>query len=657
MIPRPTPEVIERWGVLNEANHLMRDGEETPSAWVEAYAKVANGYLGKGLTSVSMTPGVAKEQLTAFYARLLARDQYLDAAALTWGFDRYDPRPYYSTMVFESIRRNQRCILMGCSSSGKTFNAGVYMLLDMDRDPSGTAIKLCSVSEDHLLGNLFAHCVDMWQSAVLHTFKAKTGTRYLGPETPAGVKNCGVACVLVPQDKDGRSSLKGYKVRPRRIAHPELGSLTRLRILIDEAQSAAGSVYNDFPSILAGGDEQHGSVRVVLCGNPTDRTSLMVEAATPPDGWSDEHMESGEYVWTSRTGWSVTRLDGLLSENITEGRDVFRAIIGQSGWDANLADGPNSAKHYWANRGYPPMSTGISTFLSVADVNDATASVHFIDRNPVTVAACDPSQLTTDNCIMAVGRYGLADGTYDENGDVRMFEDPSSETGVAPRYVLQVEQIIPFAVDKDATKVVAEVIRLCREQRIDPEFLAFDETINSIFVSLVDAELKGILKIKWSKKATDMPVVQDDATPASARFDNIITEMWWTTREWVKCGAMYFSPTLRGFDKIKTQLTTRRYNMSPTSRIIAEKKKAYKARSFQESPDEADAIIMLTMLVRQRHQVMPSAAGRRPVREPEYKTSRRGDSTTLRDVLIYAPQEHREPIVEMDFSLPTDGKY
>ena len=56
---------------------------------------------------------------------------------------------------------------------------------------------------------------------------------------------------------------------------------------------------------------------------------------------------------------------------------------------------------------------------------------------------------------------------------------------------------------------------------------------------------------------------------------------------------------------INNQLTARRYDPSKGGKIRVESKDKYKARNGNISPDEADSMIMLTMLVRQVSDTLP----------------------------------------------------
>jgi hypothetical protein len=75
--------------------------------------------------------------------------------------------------------------------------------------------------------------------------------------------------------------------------------------------------------------------------------------------------------------------------------------------------------------------------------------------------------------------------------------------------------------------------------------------------------------------------------------------MWYTAKQWMQSGNMFISPTLDDYKmgKLSQQLTTRKKKLI-TGKEAVESKDDWKARNKGKSPDEADATIQLTQLVK-----------------------------------------------------------
>ncbi len=206
---------------------------------------------------------------------------------------------------------------------------------------------------------------------------------------------------------------------------------------------------------------------------------------------------------------------------------------------------------------------------------------------------------------MAVGRWGLASGWKKQGGQFITFKDRLNVAQDKPRYVLQLDQIIPLEKHDDTVTMAEEIMGRCKMLGIQPHNLAIDKTGYGFgtwsHLNKVWGEIYGVA---WNEAATGGKIVSEDQAGASEQVDGVMSEMWWAMRRWLdpRCSAFLINPIIPP-QPIHTQLTSRRYKTGKNG-IKVEAKDEYKSRN-QNSPDEADAMVMLIHLVRHVSDVLP----------------------------------------------------
>jgi hypothetical protein len=118
--------------------------------------------------------------------------------------------------------------------------------------------------------------------------------------------------------------------------------------------------------------------------------------------------------------------------------------------------------------------------------------------------------------------------------------------------------------------------------------------------------------------------------------------MWWAFRRWLdpSCRAILINPIIPP-QPLHTQLTSRRYRTGAKG-IKVEAKEEYKSRN-QNSPDEADAVIMLVHMIRQTSDVIPGLVEHQ-INRPESGQS---------NIKLYSMKSYVN--VEADDSISIDG--
>lgn len=504
------------------------------------------------------------------------------------------------------IDGNHRFLLDDFTVTHNTYSAGAFMVLDWWRDPRYTTIKLAAVNEDHLKKNLFAHVVSLYKACAI---QLEDKVDFRESDLWMGIKEAGaefgISGIAFKQSQETSGQFKGYKAKPvRQKPHPQFGKMSRLRVLGDEGQNWPGGPFQDFNSITASvvGKEM---IKLVIAFNPESLSQLVVQKAEPEEGWAHSQVDT-MHDWESKQGWRVCRLDAAICENVVQKKIVYPGLQTYDGYMGYLKSGGDSSPAFFTfGRGFPPMLGSINTIIQPLWPQDARGEAIFIET-PTVFGAVDLAFMGIDSAQMAVGRWGLASGYRDANHNFIYFKDRLNVANNKPRHVLQIDSIMPMEKHSDTIKMAEEIIARCKNLGIKPENVAIDATGYGFGVGSHLVKVWGdTYNIAWAGKAGTGKILAEDTEGADKQVIGIMSEMWWTMRRWLDpvCRAVLINPIIPQ-QPINTQLTSRRYRHGKEGKIQVESKEEYKARN-QHSPDEVDAIIMLTLLVRKNSPILP----------------------------------------------------
>lgn len=573
----------------------------------DRFIEAANEVLEEmGHKPTCNTRANAARTLWAIFQHFLDGDNYLAAATLQWGPDMFNTEPESTVRVFRALDTGSLILLQGASSCSKTYAAGGYMMLDYLRDPYYTTVKLAAVNEDHLKKNLFAHVVTLYRALAIpapYEILVQDASLWMGIKDAGN--EFGISGIAFKQSQETSGQFKGYKYKPvRKKRHPKFGFMSRLRVLGDEGQNWPMGPFKDFNTLVA---SKSGTdfVKVAVAYNPESTSQHVVQIAEPEQGWNIDELDT-LYDWTSKAGWKVCRLDAALSENVKQKKVVYPGLQTYEGYLSYLkAGGDNSPNYLCFGRGFPPIIGTVNTIIPPAWPNEARGEVTFVET-PITCGAADLAFMGKDSAQLAVGRWGLASGYRDTMGRFHKFKDRLDVAKEKPRHVLQIDQILPMAKSDSTVTMAEEIMGRCRMLRITPEWLSVDKTGMGLGVHSHLVKVWGaVLGIAWNEKSTERKILAEDVEGADKQADGVMSEMWWAFRRWLspECRAIMINPIIPS-NPIHTQLTSRRYKHG-TKGIKVEQKEDYMARNGGNSPDEADALVMLVHVVRKNSDIIP----------------------------------------------------
>jgi hypothetical protein len=572
----------------------------------------------------------ANAVLSVFLQFLLDGQRYVDAAALLWSPTLFSGEPRSVKMIWDAVFTNVAVAVPGASSMGKSYDIGVFCYLDWRRDPYYTNIQIVGPTEDHLERNLFSHL------AKLHLNASIPGPGQLGQlalTLDSVQRDSGIFGLVVPTGKKAAGRLQGVKVIPRAKPHPQFGKMSRLRVVLEEAELIPVGIWEDTINILsnARGVEQF---KIMAPFNPKDRTCACAQRVEPKDGWDSVDIETSEQ-WLSKRGWWVVRLDAYKSENVIAGYEIFAGLQTKESMDTAIrnAGGVGTAGYYTFARGWYPTQGLDLVIIPPHIMADAYGTFEFIEA-PQPAGGVDVALEGGDNAIFAFGRIGKAIGWRKppmEGKQQPLLTFKNQFGHPVSREVLQLDQL--FTMPKGNTVMMAEEIkRICKGGYIRGGALGVDRAGNGAGVHdiLVSQGFPNAFGFNGSMSPTERKILEEDQQLPADEYANLLTEAWFSTGKLIEFGFLKISPAIPN-DPLVGELTGRQYPHAGKKKK-AESKKDYKSRGHK-SPDRADAVTILAMTARRLFTDIPAIGGKISAGAEDEPYEPRIGLTDRRDVL------------------------
>jgi len=467
--------------------------------------------------------------------------------------------------------------MCGGGSSGKSHSTGAYALVfamsglifKSDNEGGDTGVLIVSTTIEAAIRRIWKS-VSQFYGEMVRTSGGGVGRQAIfgkpRPQIRAAPKDLQHGLFVVPvaagDVQAGVNALKGF--------HPK-----RLLLIGDETDSISQAIVEVQDNLRVGTDE----FQAVWLGNLPSMFNPLGKLMEPSP--NTPVSEACGTEWDSTTGVHCLRFDGELSPNII-GEEKWRGLPRQRDIDATLQrnHGVKGQQYYIMVRGLPPPDGVDDTVLS-----EATLS-RFNVRSPVvwqgvttSFAALDPG-FGGDPCILKLFRRG-----NDTNGKLRILLTSTIE--------------IPIAADDAANPAEYQIAKraqeACATHQIAPDEFILDSTgIGRGTAAVLQREWsQSILVCNFAGAPTERPVSNEDTRPSSEAYDRLVTELWFSIREFVS------ADMLRGLDLDSCrELTQRRFELKGR-RLSVEKKEDMKGRGVP-SPNHADAIALAIELLRRK---------------------------------------------------------
>lgn len=587
----PPVDPPHRAHVIELRKLLSAEGPHPENNIVEAGIYVIQTVAKTKPKSVTVTKEKANQALLLYAQHILSKGDYLYAAKLVWGDELFTADPASVKMIWDELPNVSELMIMGAGSMGKSYSMAVWFLLDWIRDPTMTCIKVLSSTETHAKRNVFAHIKNLHASAAfILPGERKEKSIQVGDDDKQGIH-----LMTVPAGDEGKGRLRGFHPVPRGTIHAQFGKLSRIRVILDEAEEIPEGVWEELKNILITRDGvEH--VKAASATNPKDRNSKFGVICEPADGWASVNIETSE-KWWAKSGARVIRLDGAKCENVVQRKLIYPGLITWEGFKTYLSLGDTSPEYYTMARGWFPEQ-GLHINVIPLDFVDRCKGMFIFQGKVTYCVSVDLAFEGGDAAPMTIGRFGLCLGWTPEGKTPIMFEKP--------RYGLQLEQqveLIKSSSDPNETPtpfITGQIKKACKNLSIPAAWVILDRTGNGTGVYDLARMQIGheVMGLHWGEAATDKRILEDDSLKASEQYDGVVTELFFAFRKFMEFDYVKFGPMLR-MDRLARELTNRRYKPGRGETVRVESKKDYKTRG-EDSPDHADSAIMLVHLVRMR---------------------------------------------------------
>lgn len=590
---------------LNEVNAILREGMEREDEyrWIQAAEMIMAFVDMKGAIR---SPNAGKKIVEDFIFSFLNKGDYLSAATLLFGRDKFDARPRSTHECFRVVKDNARCAIVGASSMGKSFNIAFYLLMDYLVDMKFTKVRMGAVNQEHLKANLFSDLVDAIESSILDLqLETTLTTLEIRPKGITGANHI-IKGVTFPQgDERPTGRFKSLKPTRRPTPSEKWGPMGRVRVFLDEASNMSRGPLLDLasPSASMSGTER---VKLIMAFNPEDVSHWTGQECEPVEGWERIDPDT-TFEWVSKKGWTVLRLDAMNSENVIHKREIYPGIQTYEGFLGYLADGDNSARFWTFGRGYWPFNSQSKVIIPMHTVQSSKSDVIYPDG----YKPCASVDIATSNdkVIFTLARVGMATGYEKRDGTRYLYSQDKGKS--SKRMITQVEQQFEIEVKNKTEELGEAIIEMAKRFEVSPDWLCVDSTaIGKGVFDYLCAVWGPVMGINWQKGATELKFTEEDQETPKELYANIGTEMWFCTKFWLEYGILHFGKHVADEPLFK-QLTTRQYraHRGHSSKTMVETKDEYRKRGYSGSPDHADSLVMLLQLIRQRYGKLPSQIG------------------------------------------------
>jgi hypothetical protein len=629
----PDPNAEERFQWLAEVRELAVKG-----SWKAAVAKIQTGLK---VHEPQRTEEEAQKWLRAQQTRFCDADDYISAGLLQWSRGMFEPGPEHVQRIFYTLSNWDLICFVGASGLGKSMSPAQWMAMDYWYDAQDTGIKLVSVSDTNLKGNCWAKmCLFLSEEACLFPIDIRPpNTTRMRMFVRGSRSDCGIEAILVGRTTEATGKVKGWHTAQNRpVMHPKFGKSTRIRMLLDEAQSIPEGVKDDLNSPKASLNSRTHAMKIVMTMNLDSALKWAVKEAEPATGWSEELMDK-VWDWNSPKGWRVCRVDSRRTENIRQRKEIFPGFPTIENEKQYLNGSMRTASWYTFWAGWIPQGVAAEVVIPPSWFDQAIGEPIFVGKvSPV--AGVDPSY-DRDVAVLALGRYGLASGWLDGQGVVHQFSSRTSDKDeVERRHVCVLDQLIRLE-SKDPVAMAKEVRAWCERVGVQPDHLCGDRTGAGVGTTgHLSSYWDRIIAINWKQTATQMRIIAEHTDGADVHCATIIDEMYYTVRTWIPqtVRGFFINPICDHIDHLKHELTTRQFKYGTANRFQVESKEAYTKRGNQ-SPGWADATIMMVHVPRVRGYQLPAMVDENVVTKKAKRPEGHQDKVSYANVSLSGGQQ------------------
>jgi hypothetical protein len=514
---------------------------------------------------------------------------FVRAAQILWGPNNQKQQfiwhPWASDMA-KACTQNQEVGLCGPGSSGKSQFMAIWAILNWLVDPAHTLIFVTSTTIPRAQQKIWG-AVESYYAALPDHIRGigqlvNTPTPVIWTEVnDVRIKTAGIHLVAAAQSQARESvgKLQGSKAN----SHPTHRN-GRCILIMDELSDLSHAVLAAIENL-----KSNDFFHALAAANPRskyDPFSLFVE---PEGGYETISVDSPS--WKTARGGICLHFDDLKNPNFLARENLWPIkkweVIAQT-----LENGDMNSPEFWRNfRGFWCPYGADTTIYTDEDIKAAGADKTFnnwrLSREKTLVMGVDSAFSSGgDRTIAVIGELGWHREQLTQVVNIKA-----------------VEEITISAADKTrnpSQQVSEKLIEIAKKYGVDPQNVGFDATVSAAADALAMVWGRNdFYRVDFRGGATKLTISDLDPTPASDKYANRVTELWFFGKELLRHRQLYGIN-----DDLAMELVVRKYSQAksgPITRLQAESKKDMRKRTGGRSPDASDAMCILLDLCRQKH--------------------------------------------------------
>ena len=507
-----------------------------------------------------------------------AREDCFRSAAMMLFNKKTSPfiwHPWADDMLYECCH-NKFVGFAGCGSSGKSDFMAVWVLLNWLSAPFETLGLLTSTSVRDAKKRVWGAVQRYWPA-----IKPICPGKLTDTPTPAiyvvhdGTRMEQAGVYLIPAEAKKTSEVTG---KMRGMKAP------RVYLAADELSELSHALVDTALSNLSNNPELH----ICAAANPTSFYDPFGKFVEPADGWTSISVNDDR--WATKNGGVCLHFDAMNNPNYIARENLWPIQKWEKIDEARERLGEDNPLFWRDFRGFWAPQGATHTIYSESEILRFEADKPaFWQRPPTRVAGIDPSFVSGgDRCVLFVGSYGHnRDGAEQVSFD-KFYYIEEEASNPEPR---------TFQVAKKIRELLIAENVAYRNVGVDVTGggVPFCDALVMVFGS------NEFFRVHFGGSPTDREVSVYDATKASEKYVNKVTELWFGAKEYLQNGQ------LRGIcTDLAQEMTARNYEFrkAGSTKALVESKRDMKARTGK-SPDIADAAFVMLDVIREKYGMQP----------------------------------------------------
>lgn len=475
----------------------------------------------------------------------------------------------------QSLCENRVNTWTGCAASGKTYAGALFGFVFWLCDPKNTSVILTSTELKMVKVRIWPVIQELFHAVpgmVGNLVGSQTILQSIRGDYKRGV--FGMAVAEGPVEK-AKASMQGVHNK-------------RMMVMIDEATDVQPALFEVILNLRKGCDEFVSLIN----GNALSILDPHGQASEPKKGWSSITVDDFQWDTKGVAKWGIDpgvclHFDGSKSPNLGFSNPPYPFLYTNADFERDKTVGLENIGYWKYGRGFwAPEGICKTVFSESMLVMYDARGQHTFKTKSFDVAALDPAFGGGDKCVLQFGKIGdLSSG--------KMAIQLNEAVSIYPKATLDVP--VHF-------QIARQVIDQCKAKGITPDHFAMDSSGEGGGLADIIANewSNSFLRVEFGGAPSDLPVSDADHRTGKEVYDRRVTELWYSCRNLLQSGLLKGLPEESCIEFCNRQFSDEKRKIRLDTKVECKKK-------IGHSPDNADAVVVLSELARSRLGVMASS--------------------------------------------------